>query len=150
MLQDDPFNSCILKQQNIISLLSACLTAEEKYCKIIELGRQLPAYHQKYKTPENLVTGCQSSTYLHASLESEKVIFLVHSEALISAGLAALLISVYNEESAKTILTCPPTFLDTIGIRASLTPSRANGLYSIYHRMKQDALRLLVANSGKL
>lgn len=149
MLQDDLFTTCLVKQKNLINLLSTCSTPDEKYTKIMDLGRQLPPYHAKYKTSENIVTGCQSTTYLHSSIHNDVVVFHAHSEALISAGLAAVLINVYNEEKPETILTCQPHFLETLGIRAALTPSRANGLYSIYLRMKQDALRLLVAASEK-
>ena len=70
--------------------------------------------------------------------------FEAEADALISAGLAALLTQVYSGETPETILKCPPTYLDEIGISASLTPNRANGLYSIHLRMKQEALKLLM------
>ena len=87
--------------------------------------------------------GCQSTTYLVSHLNDDKMSFYVWSEALISAGLAALLASVYNGESPEAVLKCPPDFLTDLGISASLTPNRANGLYNLHLRMKQDALRFL-------
>lgn len=129
----------------MIALFNNCPTEEARYQKIMELGRQLPAFAPKEKKPENLVKGCQSTMYLHSSLTKEGMMIMAESDALISAGLAAILIQVYNGESPETVLKCPPTYLEKLGISASLTPNRANGLYSIHLRLKQDALRLLVS-----
>lgn len=138
------FTSCLEKQHKISELFNSCSTEESKYQKIIELGRQLPPLAPENRTERNLVPGCQSTMYLHASLQNGRVVFQAESDALISAGLAALLIAVYSGEYPETILKCPPSYLETLGISASLTPSRANGLYSIHLKMKQDTLRLLV------
>ena len=145
-MSDPDFTSCLSKQQTVKALFGTCATAEEKDQKIIELGRQLPALPANYKTPENLVRGCQSNLYLHASRKEGKVFFDAAADALISAGLAAILIMVYSDEPPEVILKCPPTYLDELGIGASLTPSRANGLYSIHLRMKQEALKFLLSN----
>lgn len=140
------YSSCSQKQQQIIALFKSCETQEARYQKIIELGRALQRLESKHKTPENLVQGCQSAMYLFSQMDSDnKLFFQADSEALISAGLAAILLKVYNGEAAETVLQCPPDYLEHLGIRASLTPSRANGLYSIHLRMKQDALKLLVS-----
>ncbi|WP_044881976.1 SufE family protein [Neochlamydia sp. EPS4] len=133
------------KQNELKALFAACPNEESKYKKIIEMGRTLTKLEPPHKTSENIVKGCQSAMYLHSFLKEGNVYFEVESEALISAGLAALLVYVYNGETPESILTCAPTFLEDLGIRASLTPSRANGLYSVHLRMKQDALRLLTA-----
>lgn len=103
----------------------------------------------KNKIPENLVKGCQSTMYLHAELVGNVIHFTADSDALISAGLAAILIQVYSGETPETVLTCPPEYLETLGISASLTPSRANGLYSIHLKMKQEALKLLMKKTSK-
>ena len=116
----------------------------KKYEKIIELGRQLPAYPFEYKTPDRLVKGCQSAMYLHTQLVDGRIQFLAFSEALISSGLAALLLTVYNDESPEAILTCPPDFLEELGIHGSLSPGRSNGLASLFQRMKQEALNFLM------
>lgn len=147
MHQHNLYSSCLEKQNRLVAQLATYATREDKYCKIIELGRQLPPYNPVHRIPENVVPGCQSTMYLHACLEGDRVIFTAESEALISAGLAAILINAYSDESPETILKCPPDFLETLGIRATLTPSRANGLHSIYLRMKQDALKLLVGQA---
>lgn len=136
-------NTCIKKQDEMKALFAGCPNQDEKYKKIIELGKHLPKLKPENKIPENIVKGCQSIMYLQTSTKEGRVYFQADSEALISAGLAAILIHVYNGETPETILTCPPTFLDELGISASLTPSRANGLYSVHLRMKQEALKIL-------
>ncbi|MBS0625542.1 MAG: SufE family protein [Verrucomicrobia bacterium] len=118
-------------------------TGEARYTAIIEMGRTLPSYPNSLKTPERIVKGCQSTLYLDATLKEGKVYFQTSSEALISAGLAALLIAVYSGETPQTILTTPPDFLKDLGISASLSPNRSNGLYQIHLRMKQLAIPFL-------
>ncbi|MGA8165612.1 MAG: SufE family protein [Waddliaceae bacterium] len=137
-------DSCLKKQETIIELFSRCCSKEEVYEKIIELGKNAPPLDPKDKIPENLVFGCQSTVYLQSHWKGDVIIFQAESDALISSGLASLLTFVYSGESPKTILTCPPKYLDELDIPASLTPSRANGLSSIHLRMKQDALHLLM------
>jgi cysteine desulfuration protein SufE len=138
------YESCLHKQQEVKALFAPCLSDESKYQKIIELGRQLPALDPQYKVQNNLVKGCQSTMYLHSYLNGSYIIYEVSSDALISAGLAAIMVKIYSGETPETILKCPPTCLEELGISASLTPNRANGLYSIYLRMKQEALRFLI------
>lgn len=135
------FESCINKQNQIRSIFNSLPSEELKYEKIIELGRELLPLPLENKIPENLVHGCQSTMYLHAELIDGRIVFHAASDALISAGLAAILIGVYSGETAETILKCPPDYLEDLGISASLTPNRANGLYSIHLRMKQDAFK---------
>lgn len=144
------YESCLAKQESIKLLFASCSNEEEKYCKIIEMGRSLPPLTAQFKSPERLVKGCQSLMYLYSYLQNGRVLFEAESDALISAGLAALLLQVYNGESPETILKCPPTYLEELGIQTRLTPSRANGLYSMHLRMKQDALRLLIKGTTHL
>ncbi|PJD94253.1 MAG: SufE [Parachlamydia sp.] len=138
------FSSCLLKQREVKTLFNACVSEEKKYEKIIELGRELPLLDPAYQTPENIVKGCQSTMYLRSFMQEGKVFFQAQSDALISAGLAAILMLVYSGETPETILKCSPDYLEELGINASLTPNRANGLYSIHLRMKQDALKFLL------
>lgn len=135
---------CRDKQNQIKNLFSSCTTEEAKYQKIIELGRALPPLDATYKVPENIVKGCQSTVYMRSWMEGDRLHFNAESDALISSGLAAILLNVYDNETPETVLTCPPDYLEELGISASLTPNRANGLYSIHLRMKQEALRFLV------
>lgn len=118
-------------------------SAEARYSALIELGKRLPPYPEKLKTPDHIVSGCQSILYLHASLENGQMIFQVASDALISAGLAALLLTVYNGETPETLLTSPPQFLTELGIIGTLSPNRSNGLAHIHLRMKQLALHFI-------
>lgn len=138
------FDSCLEKQKKIKDLFLACPSEEAKYEKIIELGRQQSPLGAIYKVPDNLVKGCQSQLYLHSYWSNDHIIFESEADALISAGLAALLVLVYSGESPEAILKCPPTYLDEIGINSSLTPNRSSGLYSMHLRMKQEALKMLV------
>lgn len=138
------YKSCITKQNEIKRIFLLCNTEEEKYQKIMEWGRELTKLDNQFKTPENRVKGCQSTLFLHTFRHEGLLFFEGESDALISAGLAAILIKVYSGETPETILKCPPSYLEELGISASLTPSRANGLYSIHLRMKQEALKALM------
>lgn len=141
---ENMYESCLEKQAAIKSLFAECQSTEATYAKIIELGRALPALKSELKNESNRVQGCQSNMFLHSFESGESIYFEAESDALISAGLAALLLYVYSGESAETILKCPPTYLEELGISNSLTPNRANGLYSIHLRMKQEALKILM------
>jgi len=138
------FDSCLEKQRQMKEFFLACPSEEARYEKIIALGRQQTPLAAAYKVPGNLVNGCQSQMYLHSYWSGDIVIFEAESDALISAGLASLLVSVYSGEPPEVILKCPPTYLDEIGIKASLSPNRSSGLYSMHLRMKQESLKMLV------
>lgn len=145
------YNSCESKQNDLKKTFSSCKDSEARYMKIIELGKTPTNIDPKFKTEENLVKGCQSRMYLHSSLSDHgTILFAAESDALISQGLAALLLMVYNDESPEAILKCPPSFLDELKIPGSLTPNRANGLYSLHLKMKQDALKLMIENQKAL
>ncbi len=137
------FETCLAKEQKLKELFATCTTSEAKYDAIIDLGKSLSPLPEHYKTVENLVNGCQSQTYLHSFWKGDKICFNVCSDALISAGLAALLVIVYDEELPEVIFKHQPTYLEDLGISASLSPNRANGLYSIHLRMQQDVIKLL-------
>lgn len=119
-------------------------TLEAKHLWIIEKGRSLPPLDPAHKTESNQIRGCQSRLFLHSWKDNEKVYFSAEADALISAGLAALLIEIYSGASPAEILKTPPTFLKEWGILTSLSPSRANGLSHLYLRMRSDALKFLV------
>jgi cysteine desulfuration protein SufE len=138
------FKSCLEKQQKVKNIFLACPSEEAKYEKIIELGKKQKGIGKENKNPENLVKGCQSQMYLHSYWSGNNIIFEAESDALISAGLASLLIEVYSDETPEAIIKCPPTYLEELGITASLTPNRASGLFNLHLRMKQDALKRLV------
>jgi len=133
--------SCLDRQNALEIQFLKIPDPKGRYDLIIELGRELKkvARHD-IAAPENLVPGCQSEVYLKSRLENGKVFFEIYSEALISTGLAALLFTIYQGESPDVILTCPPDCLERIGIHASLSPGRSNGLASMHLKMKQEAL----------
>lgn len=138
------YASCLSKQNQIKDIFNKCPSQESKYQKIIELGKQQPRLDLQHKIPENIVKGCQSTVYIHTDSHENFLFFAAESDALISGGLAALLVHVYSGEHPETILKCPPSYLEELGIIGSLTPNRANGLLSIHLRMKQEALKALM------
>lgn len=129
------------KQEKIKELFLSCTSVEERYKKIIELGTKLPLLDSSLKIPENRVEGCQSEMYLYTSYEDGFLVFAADSDALISKGLAALLILVYSHEAPEVILTCPPNYLSELGIPQSLSPGRSNGLSSLFLRLKQETIK---------
>ena len=141
--------SCRDKQFQMKASFANYPSEEQKYERIIQMGRELPKLAPEYKNPSNGVKGCQSTVYLRSYLKDGLVYFEAESDALISSGLAAILIDVYSGEPPEVVLKCPPDYLEELGISASLTPNRANGLYSIHLRMTQAALRLLMASIKK-
>lgn len=135
----------MLRKIEALKLQFALLNSREAlYQQIMEWGKRLPPFNPAWKMEENRVAGCQSTMYLYAHFENSKLYFYADSDALISAGLASLLIAAYSGEPAETILLTPPTFLEELGIPSALTPGRANGLASLYLKMKQDAVRFLL------
>lgn len=117
------------------------LSADQRYQALMEMGRKLSFYPAELKTADRIVSGCQSTLYLSSEVREGKLYFQASADALISAGLAALLIAVYSGETPEVVLKCPPTFIAELGLASSLSMNRSNGLAHIYLRMKQQALR---------
>ncbi|WP_413584115.1 SufE family protein [Bdellovibrio sp. HCB274] len=125
------------RQQKIISDFSAFTDWEDRYKKIIEMGKSLPAMSDDLKTEQNIVKGCQSQVWLHASVTEEGKMMLVgDSDALIVKGLVALLLKVYSGATPNEVLMTPPEFLRALGFEGNLSPSRANGLHSMLKQIK--------------
>jgi cysteine desulfuration protein SufE len=133
--------SCLTKQEEVKKLFTSCKTAEERYELIISLGRKTPAMNPIEKNLKNLVEGCQSKLYLHGSFKEGVLEFSIDSDALISKGLAAVLLMLYDKESPEIIIKHPPTVLAELGIFSSLSPTRVNGLKSLYLKMQKIALQ---------
>lgn len=112
----------------------------DKYEYIIELGKKLPLIDDTYKTDEYLVRGCQSKVWLHADLKDGIVHYTADSDAVITKGIIALLIRVLSAHSPKEILDAELYFLDRIGLKEHLSPTRANGLANMVKQMKMYAL----------
>lgn len=132
------------KTQEIVDAFSSFKTPEETYAYIMELGKRQVKLSTDEKLKEHLVRGCQTELYLITQVKEGLVYFKAYADALISSGLAQLLIWFYNGSTPEEVLKTPPTFLEELKIPASLSPSRANGLYNIHLRMKQEALKGLV------
>jgi cysteine desulfuration protein SufE len=118
----------------------------EKYEHIIQLGKELPLIDEQYKKDENLIRGCQSRVWLHAELKDGKVVFTADSDAIITKGLVGLMISVLSDQPAKDIATADIYFIDKIGLKSHLSPTRSNGLLSMLKQMKLYAVAFNAAH----
>ena len=112
----------------------------DRYEHMIDLGKSLPLINPKFKTEDNIIKGCQSKVWLHADLENEKVVFTADSDAIITKGIVAILIRVFSNQSPNTILNTNTNFIDEIGLKEHLSPTRANGLVSMVKKIKMYAL----------
>ncbi|MCY3975059.1 MAG: SufE family protein [Simkaniaceae bacterium] len=134
------FQSCLDKQKALKARFATCSTPRERYMKIIELGRMLPAYPEEDKTPDRLVDGCQSRLYLKSTVARDRIRFAATADSVISSGLAALFLSMYDREPPAALLKCPPAVLKELGIGRELSIHRASGLHHIYLRMQKEAI----------
>ena len=112
----------------------------QKYDYLIELSKDIPLISEEYRLNENLIKGCQSKVWLHATEIDGKVIYTADSDAIITKGIAALLIRVLSEQKAKDILENEMYFIDAIGLKEHLSMTRSNGLVSMIKQMKFYAL----------
>ncbi|MBK6522836.1 MAG: SufE family protein [Bacteroidia bacterium] len=115
---------------------------EGKYEHLIDLGKSLPIINQENKTEENIIKGCQSRVWLNSAIKNGKIFFTADSDAIITKGMVALMIRVFNGQSAKDIVEAKLEFINKIGLKEHLSPTRANGLLSMVNRMKLDAIKL--------
>jgi len=127
-------------QDEIIETFSALDDWMDRYALLIEMGNALPALDEKYKTENNLIEGCQSRVWLFAEYTDGKVFFQAESDAVIVKGIVSLLIRVLSGHSAQEIMTSDLYFIDAIGLREHLSPTRSNGLLSMLKQMKMYAL----------
>ena len=112
----------------------------ERYEYIIEIGKSLPLIDTKNKTEHNLIKGCQSKVWLHADFDNDKIQFTADSDAILTKGIIALLLRVYSDQNPKDILDSDSLFIDEIGLKEHLSPTRANGLVSMIKQLKLYAL----------
>ena len=112
----------------------------ERYEYMIELGKSLPIIDQKSKTDDNLIKGCQSKVWVNAKLENDKIVFSADSDAIITKGIIAILIRVFSNQTPKAILEADTKFIDEIGLKEHLSPTRANGLVSMIKQLKMYAV----------
>ena len=112
----------------------------DKYNYLIEMGKELPLIDPKYKTPQYLISGCQSQVWLHADLVDGKVVFTADSDAIITKGIAHLLVSVLSNQTPEEIIQADLSYIDKIGLKEHLSPTRSNGLLSMIKQMKMYAI----------
>jgi len=112
----------------------------DRYSLLIDYGNELPPIDEKYKKPENIIEGCQSRVWLNAEMENGCVVFSGESDAVLVKGIVALLIKVLNNHTPDEILNSDLYFIEKIGLREHLSPTRSNGLLSMVKQMKMYAL----------
>ncbi len=112
----------------------------QRYEYMIELGKSLPLIEDQYKIDENIIKGCQSRVWVHAKLENDKVVFTADSDAIITKGIIAILIRVFSHQHPRDILDANTDFIDEIGLKEHLSPTRANGLVSMIKQLKMYAI----------
>ena len=127
-------------QKDIVNEFSIFEDWIERYEYMIELGKSLPVIENKFKTKENIIKGCQSKVWLHAQLKDEKIVFSADSDAIITKGIIAILIRVFSNQTPKEILKADNKFIDAIGLKEHLSPTRANGLLSMIKQIKMYAI----------
>lgn len=113
---------------------------EERYQYMIDLGKDLPLIDEQYKTEDNIIKGCQSKVWLHAEMKDNKVLFTADSDAIITKGIIAILIRVFSNQHPKEIIDADTHFIDEIGLKEHLSPTRANGLVSMIKQLKMYAI----------
>lgn len=113
---------------------------EAKYEHLIDLGKALPLIKEEQKTEEAIIKGCQSRVWLNSELIDGKIIFTADSDAIITKGMVALMIRVLSNQKPEDIVKAELQFVDKIGLKEHLSPTRANGLVSMINRMKKEAI----------
>ena len=127
-------------QDEIIEEFEGLTDWMDRYAYIIDLGNTLPPYPESEKTPQNLIEGCQSRVWIHASLDPEgKIDFDADSDALIVKGIVALLMRVLNHRTPDEILDADLYFIEKIGLQEHLSPTRSNGLVAMVRQIRDYA-----------
>jgi cysteine desulfuration protein SufE len=127
-------------QNDIIEEFSMFEDWEERYQYMIDLGKTLPLINDQYKTDDNIIKGCQSKVWVHAEMKNGKVIFTADSDAIITKGIIAILIRVFSNQNPRDIIDANTDFIDEIGLKEHLSPTRANGLVSMIKQIKMYAI----------
>ena len=112
----------------------------QRYEYMIELGKSLPIIDEKHRTDSNIIKGCQSKVWVYAELKKDKLIYTADSDAIITKGIIALLLRVFSEQHPSDILAADTAFIDEIGLKEHLSPTRANGLVSMIKQLKMYAI----------
>lgn len=129
-------------QKEIIEEFSMFDDWMQKYEYMIDLGKSLPLINEDNKTEDRLIKGCQSKVWLDAQLKDGKINYTADSDAIITKGIIAILLRVFSNQSPEAILNATTDFIDEIGLKEHLSPTRANGLVSMIKQLKIYALAL--------
>jgi cysteine desulfuration protein SufE len=132
-------------QDKIIDEFSLFEDWMDKYNLLIDLGKELPVIDPKFKVKDFLIEGCQSKVWLHPAYDGKKITFTADSDAIITRGIVALLIKVLTDRTPEEIISSDLYFIEKIGLRQNLSPTRSNGLLSMVRQMK---LYSLAYNAG--
>ena len=127
-------------QEEIVDEFSMFDDWMERYEYIIELGKNLPLIKEESKIEENLIKGCQSKVWLQGEQNDDKIVFTADSDAILTKGIIAILIRVFSNQTPKDIIDANMDFIDEIGLKEHLSPTRANGLVSMIKNIKMYAL----------
>lgn len=127
-------------QEEIVAEFSMFDDWMQRYEYMIELGKSLPLIEERYKTDANIIKGCQSKVWVHAELQGDKLVFTADSDAIITKGIIAILIRAFSEQHPKDIIDAETGFIDEIGLKDHLSPTRANGLVSMMKQLKLYAI----------
>ena len=127
-------------QEEIVEEFSLFEDWMQRYEYMIELGKSLPLIDPEYKIEDNIIKGCQSKVWIHADLEGDKLVFTADSDAIITKGIIAVLIRVFSNQHPDAILGADTSFIDKIGLKEHLSPTRANGLVSMIKQLKMYAI----------
>lgn len=127
-------------QDSIVDEFSVFEDWMDKYNLLIDMGKDLPAIDPKYKVKDFLIEGCQSKVWLHPEYNGEKIKFTADSDAIITKGIVGLLIKVFTDRTPDEIIRADLYFIDRIGLRQNLSPTRSNGLLAMVRQMKLYAM----------
>ena len=127
-------------QQEIVDEFSGYDDWMDKYRYLIELGNDMPPYPEEQRTQQNLIDGCQSQVWIYAEYRDGKIFFEADSDAIIVKGIVGLLVRVFSDHTPQEILDTNLHFIDDIGLKENLTPTRSNGLLAMIKQMKLYAL----------
>jgi len=127
-------------QNNVIEEFADFDDWMDKYALLIDLGNSLPPLEEKYKTESNLIEGCQSRVWLQANYVDGKILFKGESDAVIVKGIVSLLISILSDHTPQEILDADLYFIEKIGLKEHLSPTRSNGLVAMVKQMRMYAL----------
>jgi cysteine desulfuration protein SufE len=127
-------------QEEIVAEFAMFEDWMQRYEYMIELGKSLPLIDEKYKNEDHIVKGCQSKVWVHAELKDDKLVFTADSDAIITKGIIAILVRAFSNQKPADIIEADTGFIDEIGLKEHLSPTRANGLVNMIKQLKLYAV----------